>query len=234
MSSEIANEYTPPRQIAEDLYCVEGWWKRSPMGRRMTVMRVGGNKLAVHGAVRMSEQDMQRLDAIGRVSYVIAPNPFHASEAPWYADRYPEARTLVPAAMRRKQERRMRIDGTIEQGWPAERRGELEALVIDGLRLPETAYWHARSKTLVVTDLVMNFGNDHFRGVLKLLMRINGIVGRFGPSRLFRAAIKDKTVFRESLARVMRWDFDRIVMSHGRVLETGGKSGMARAFEFLE
>jgi hypothetical protein len=234
MSPEITNAYTPPRRVAEGLHCVEGWWKKSPMGRRMTLMQVGNDELAVHSAVRMSEPDMQRLDAIGRVAYVIAPNPFHASEAPWYADRYPQAKILLPEAMRRKQERRMRIDGTIEAGWPAELAGELEALLIDGLRLPETAYWHLRSRTLVVTDLVMNFGNDHFRGVLKFLMRINGIVGRFGPSRLFRAAIKDKSALRASLARVMQWDFDRVMMSHGRVLETDGKARMTKAFAFLD
>ena len=199
----------------------------------MTVMQVGGGGLVVHCALRMSEPDMQRLDAIGRVAYVIAPNPFHASEAPWYADRYPQAKTLLPQAMRRKQERRMRVDGTIEDGWPAELRGELDALLIDGLRLPETAYRHARSKTLVVTDLVMNFGNDHFRGILKFLMRINGIVDRFGPSRLLRSAIKDKAAFRDSLARLMQWDFDRVVMSHGRVLETDGKAKMSKAFDFM-
>ncbi len=199
----------------------------------MTVMQVGDGGLVVHCALRMSEPDMQCLDAIGRVAYVIVPNPFHASEAPWYADRYPEAKTLLPQAMRRKQERRMRIDGTIEDSWPAELQGELDALLIDGLRLPETAYRHARSKTLVVTDLVMNFGNDHFRGILKLLMRINGIVDRFGPSRLLRSAIKDKAAFRDSLARLMQWDFDRVVMSHGRVLETDGKTKMAKAFGFL-
>ena len=234
MDSEIRNAYTPPRQVAEGLVCVEGWWKKSPMGRRMTVLQVGAGELAVHGAVRMSEPDMQRLDAIGRVAYVIAPNPFHASEAPWYADRYPAAKTLVPAAMRRKQERRMRIDGTIEESWPVELAGELEALLIDGLRLPETAYWHRRSKTLVVTDLVMNFGNDHFKGIFKPLMRINGIVDHFGPSRLLRSAIQDKAALRDSLARVMQWDFDRVVMSHGRVLEKDGKPRMAQAFGFLE
>ncbi len=204
------------------------------MGRRMTVLQVGDGRLVVHSAMRMSEPDMQRLDAIGRVAYVIAPNPLHASEAPWYADRYPQAKILLPEGMRLKQGRLMRIDGTIEVGWPAELAGELEAFLIDGLRLPETAYSHARSKTLVVTDLVMNYDNHHFKGIFKLLMRINGIVDRFGPSRLLRSAIKDKAALRDSLARVMQWDFDRVVMSHGRVLETDGKAKMTKAFDFLE
>ena len=46
-------------------------------------------------------------------------------------------------------------------------------------------------------------------------------------------AIKDKSAFRASLARVMQWDFDRVVMSHGRVLETDGKAQMKKSFDFL-
>ena len=104
----------------------------------------------------------------------------------------------------------------------------------DGLRLPETAYWHVRSKTLVVTDLVMNYGNDHFKGISKLIMRFNRIIDRFGPSRLFRyGAIKDRRKLRASLLQLLQWDFDRVVMSHGRVLETGGKAKMTEAFGFL-
>ena len=228
------NPYEPLRQICNGLHCVDGWWNRSPMGRRMTVMQVGGNRLAVHSAIRMSEPDMEQLDALGRVAYVIAPNPFHASEAPWYAERYPDAKVLVPEGTRLRQQRRMRVDGTIENGWPAELAAELRALLIEGLRVPETAYWHVGSKTLVVTDLVMNYGDDHFTGIGKVLMRWNGIVGRFGPSRLLRHGfIKDKGKLRGSLELLQRWDFERVVMSHGEVLESGVKERMTEAFRFL-
>ena len=91
----------------------------------MTVMQVGDGELAVPSAIRMREADMERLDAIGRVAYVIAPNPLHASEAPWYAQRYPKAMTLIPAGMRRKQERRMRVNGTIENGSILIRNGKI-------------------------------------------------------------------------------------------------------------
>ncbi len=65
-------------------------------------------------------------------------------------------------------------------------------------------------------------------------MRWNGIIDRFGPGRLLRyGAINNKLKLRESLTRVMQWDFDRVVMSHGRILETGGRAKMSQAFGFL-
>ena len=230
----MANPYKPMCQIADDLYCVDGWWKRSPMGRRMTVMGVGDGGLAVHSAIRMSDADMRGLDVIGRVEYVIVPNPFHASEAPWYAERYPGARVLVPDRLRRAQERRMRVDGTVADDWPVELAGRLEALSIEGLRLSESAYFHAKSRTLVLTDLVMNYGDDHFTGISRLLMGWNGVVDRFGPSRLLRFCfIKNRAQLLSSLERVMQWDFDRVLMNHGRILETAGKARLREAFAFL-
>jgi hypothetical protein len=220
------------RQVGDGVHCVDGWWKQSPMGRRMTVLELGDGELAIHCSIRMDGPDMEKLDALGRVAYVIAPNPFHASEAPWYAERYPEAKVLIPRGMREKQEPRMRIDGSVEE-WPAALGGRLEACTIEGLRIAESAYFHPRSRTLVVTDLVMNFGGDHFKGPIKLLMHLNGIVGRFATSRLFRSAIKDKARFRQSLQRLMEWDFDRVVMSHGRVLESGGRERLGTALGFV-
>lgn len=225
--------YRPLQRIAEGVHCVDGWWKKSPMGRRMTVLGLSGGELAIHSAIRMSEPDMQAIDGLGTVAYVIAPNSMHASDAPWYAARYPGARVLVPAAARARQQSRMRIDGTVED-WPTQLRGHLEGLSVQGLRGPETVYLHRASRTLVVTDLVFNFGDDHFHGIARLLMRLNGAIDRFGPSRLLRYLIlRDRPRFRRSLEQMMQWSFDRVIVSHGRILESGGKARMAEAFAFV-
>ena len=204
------------------------------MSRRMTVMQLGEGALAVHCAMNMPAAEMQRLDDLGRVDYIIAPNPAHASEAPLYARRYPEARVLVPAGMVRRQSRLMAIHGSIEDGWPHELDNSLQAVSIQGLRIPESAYLHVASRTLVVTDLVMNFGQDHFRGLMKMLMRCNGIIDRFGPSHLLRyGLIRDRNKLRRSLEQIMAWDFDVVVMNHGGVLARDGKQRMAEAYAFL-
>jgi hypothetical protein len=224
----------PLREIAPGLYCADGWWKGSPMGRRMTVMRVGEDALAVHCAMSMPAAEMQRLDALGRVAYIIAPNPAHATEAPLYARRYPEAKVLVPAGMVRRQSGLMTIHGTIEDGWPPELDGSLTAVSVQGLRISESAYLHVASRTLVLTDLVMNFGHDHFRGLMKMMMRLNGIIDHFGPSHLLRYGLtRDRRKLRDSLEQIMAWDFDGVVMNHGRILTRGGKEKMWEAYGFL-
>ncbi len=38
---------------------------------------------------------------------------------------------------------------------------------------------------------------------------------------------------REDLRMILQWDFDRVIMAHGTILETGGPEAMERAFAFL-
>jgi hypothetical protein len=49
-----------------------------------------------------------------------------------------------------------------------------------------------------------------------------------------RLLIRDRAAARASLDDVWRWDFDRVVVAHGDVLETGGRVHMRRAFAFLD
>jgi hypothetical protein len=59
-------------------------------------------------------------------------------------------------------------------------------------------------------------------------------VGHFGPHRFMRRrGIRDWQAARESVERILRWDFDRIIVSHGDVLEAGGHEHFAAAFAFL-
>jgi hypothetical protein len=60
-----------------------------------------------------------------------------------------------------------------------------------------------------------------------------GATGRFGTHRLIRLAIRDRKATRRSLDRILAWDFERVVMSHGEVLETGGRHALERAFAYL-
>lgn len=52
------------------------------------------------------------------------------------------------------------------------------------------------------------------------------------PPRDIRA-ITHRTAGRAWAERVMSWDFDRLVMAHGPVVETGAKAYVERAFDWL-
>jgi hypothetical protein len=45
--------------------------------------------------------------------------------------------------------------------------------------------------------------------------------------------IRDHKAARESVAKILEWDFDRVIVTHGDVLESGGKAKFAEAFSYL-
>jgi hypothetical protein len=47
------------------------------------------------------------------------------------------------------------------------------------------------------------------------------------------ALLRPRTPARRSLDRILDWDFDRVVMSHGEVASTGGHRLVEQAFAFL-
>lgn len=218
--------------VDDGLFVVEGRWKRSRFERKMTVFLLASGEVAVHSAIAMDEAGMAALEAIGRPSWILVPNALHYSDADWYGERYPSARILVPAAARAKLfEKIRRIDGSLDEDWPEALRGELAVVPLAGTRIGEVACVHGPSRTLVLTDAVFHYRERDLPWLARAIMRLNGAYDRFGPSRIFTSfVVSDRDALQASIETLLDHDFDRVVMSHGRVLETGGKEAMRAAF----
>jgi hypothetical protein len=48
-----------------------------------------------------------------------------------------------------------------------------------------------------------------------------------------RLLIRDRAAARRSVEKLLQWNFDRVIVTHGEVLETGGHERVAAAFAFL-
>jgi len=222
----------PVSFVDDGLFVVEGRWKRSPFERKMTVFRLSTGEVAVHSPIAMDEAGMTALEAVGRPSWILIPNTGHCSDAGWYADRYPAARVLVPAAARVKLfEKVRRIDGSLDEDWPESLHGELAVIPLNGTRIGEIAFVHGPSRTLVLTDAVFNYRDGDLPWLARTFMRLNRGYDRFGPTRIFTSFfIRDREAFLASIDALLEYDFDRVIMSHGRVLDSGGKSAVRDAF----
>ena len=99
-------------------------------------------------------------------------------------------------------------------------------------RFNEVVFLHRASRSLIITDIAMNFGPDS-GWLLKLVMSLNGGVGRFGPTGFCKSMMKDRAAVRASLDTILTWDFDRIIVGHGRNVETDGRRVFREAFAFL-
>jgi hypothetical protein len=106
---------------------------------------------------------------------------------------------------------------------------ELDFELIEGApKRNEVAFFHRASATLYTADLVFNMHGD--AGWLsKLTFRAMGIYQRFAMAKPWKHWVKNRGAFLESIERVLAWPFDRIVMAHGDVVETGGKEMLRRA-----
>lgn len=224
--------HEPIHVVDDRLYVVEGRWRKSPMERKMTVFALPDGTLAVHSAIAMDEDGMASIESFGRPAWILVPNIFHASEAGWYAKRYPSARVLVPEEVRAKLfEKISRIDGSLDGHWPEELAGDLAVIPLRGTRIGETAFVHRPSRTLVLTDACFHYRDSDLTAFWRLLMSLNGAFDRFGPSRIFRhIALKDRRAFAASVETLLTHDFDRVIVSHGRTIETGGREAMREAF----
>ncbi len=228
----MIEKYDSLIQRGPNLHTLDGDWEGTKFRRRMTVIQLPGGKLLIHGAIRLRDEDYVWIDRLGRVAWIILPNAFHVSEAHHYKARYPHAKVLGSAEAVKAVSKRCPADGTLPADWPSEIRVDVECLLLEGTRmLGEIVLFHHPSRTLVLCDAAFNM-RVKTRGFERWFFRWNRIDQRFGPSRIFRGFFsKDRAQVRASFERMLAWDFDRIIVNHGDVLETGGREEFA---EFLK
>jgi hypothetical protein len=201
------------------------------LGTRMTVVRLEGGGVLLHSPVAVDAGLAKEIDAIGPVKHVIAPNLFHHLYAGDAIARWPEAKLYAPEGLEKKRPE-LRIDAKLSDEGALPFAGELEPLTIRGAELNETVLLHKRTGTLVSADLTENFHHvDHLP--TRLFLKLGGVYGKPGWNRLLRFIYKDKKAARESIDRILRWDFDRAVIAHGELLESGAKEIVDRTFDFL-
>jgi hypothetical protein len=222
------------RKLAENL-----WVEERPqrfygleVGARMTVMRLADGGLLLHSPVALDPQLRRELDSLGAVRYAVAPNRFHHLYAGEVAKAYPEARLWVAPGVERKRPDLEFVD-VLGDDAPEPWQDEVGQVFFRGRPFEnEVSFLHRPSRTLVLCDLAFNFG-PHAPPATRVLMRLVGGYGRFGPTRLDPILIRDRPAARQSFERILAWDFDRVVIAHGEVLEAGGPAALRVGYDWL-
>jgi hypothetical protein len=202
------------------------------IGTRMTVIRLGDGGLFLHSPVRLDATTRTALAALGPVRAVVAPNKVHHLFAGDYAAAYPEARLYAAPGLPEKRPD-LPFHETLADQTPLAWHLEIEQHVFRGIPwINEVVFFHRATRTLLLTDLAFNVG-DSGRGRARLFYWLTGVAGRFGPTRILRALLRDRHTARTSVETILAWDFDRVVVAHGAVLESGGREAVRAAFAFL-
>ncbi len=202
-----------------DLRLSPGFW----MPARCTALACGDGRVALISPLPLTDEDVGRLEGLGKVAWVVAPNGMHHLHVRGATERFPEARALLARGLEAK------VPVASEPLEGAAFGAQVRALTVAGApALAETVFLHVPSKTLVVTDLVFNLRET--KGLLTpLILTVVGARGRFAQSRALRFMVKDRDALARSFEEILAMDFDRIVVAHGEVLQAGAKDALAGA-----
>ena len=224
----------PLKPLAKDIWVAERpqTFYGLPVGTRMTVIRLSGERLLLHSPVALDSKLRAELDSLGRVRYAIAPNRVHHLYAGEVAKVYPDARLWVAPGLERKRPD-LAFVAVLSDEPPEEWREEVQQVFFRGRPYEnEVVFFHRASRTLILCDLAFNFG-PAAAAPTRLLMRLLRSYGSFGPSKLDPWLIRDRDAARQSLERILAWDFDRVVVAHGEILESGGREALRAGYAWL-
>jgi len=79
--------------------------------------------------------------------------------------------------------------------------------------------FHETSRTLLTADLLYNYQSEQYPAE-KLFFRMIGNYGRPNVAFYHRFSVKDKSSIQCMIDTLIRWPINRIIMSHGRIIES--------------
>lgn len=217
------------KNLAPDLWTMSFPLKflGADLQRNVTILRLSSGKLLIHSTAPFEPDDIDTILNLGHASWIMDALIRHDTFAQQGSDSFPGARYLVPEGFE--------SDGIATRKIfppPPEWRGEIGVIpVIGAPSFGEVVILHRASKTLVVGDLLFNFGRRH-PWWTRFLAKLGSVGGNASPgvSRPFKKAIVDDTAFLDSLREILLLDFDRIIVGHGDPIEKGGKEALRSAY----
>ncbi|HEY1882253.1 MAG TPA: DUF4336 domain-containing protein [Candidatus Cybelea sp.] len=187
-----------------------------PLPTRMVVVKLGDGSLWVNSPVAISENELARLTEIGPVRYLVAPTPLHVWRLQSWATLFPSAQLWGPRSAP-----------------PSDWADDLDQVVFRGnLFLEEVEFFHFKSRTLIFADFIQNYPPDRSRPLTLRVQRLAGVSGVGVPIDV-RLSFVNRELARSSVAKMLSWDFEQLVVAHGDPVEFEAKTQVRRAFAFL-
>lgn len=200
-------------------------------GTRMSVVRLADGGLFVHSPVSLDIATREAVDALGPVKAVVAPSRFHHLYVGEWIKAYPDAVAYACPGLKSKRPD-LPWRGVLSDEPEAAWRGDLDQVLFGARSLEsEVVFFHPSSRTLLCADAIFNLASHPSR----MTRIVAFLMGNRAPgATLFeRVLIRNRKAAREQVDRMLAWDFDRIVLAHGGIIETGGVEVLRRAYAWL-
>ena len=214
------------KTIGENLWLLTYPLKRlgADLQRHVSVIRLAAGEIVLHSSAPFTPEDIAEISALGQPRWLVEAMLDHDTFADEGHEAFPDAEYLAPPGFEDKVAFPTRPILPTPAAWG----DELETLPVAGVpSLEEYLFFHRPSRTLITADLVFNFGYDGPAWTEFLLKLAIGSEHHPGMSRPFKGAIKDEPAFKASMAQMLAWDFERVIVAHGEPILEGGREKVA-------
>ncbi len=224
-----------PKPFAKRVWIVDGPEIRMDVGpfkvpfpTRMTVVRLLSGDLWIHSPIAPDQALLERIEALGPVRHLIAPNSLHYwYMADWLAC-YPDATShAVPGLERAK--RPFRIDRTLGPGESTAWQDEIAWVLMQGSVVNEAVFLVRHAGVCVLTDLIENFEPARVPNpLMRWIVRLGGADGST-PLDMRATYLLRRRRIAQAARAILDWPAEKVVMAHGRPYERGGAAELRRA-----
>ena len=207
------------KKIDEGVWCLESYFLSLGCrgSLRMTILKTQSG-LLLYSPVALNAEHVASIRALGKVTDIVAPNLFHHMYLRPCVAAFPDANCWVPEGFL---EKIGPVDGAqiITPDIIFGNDDNIKKFTLTGHRIQETMIFHEPSRTLLTADLLYNYQSEQYPAE-KLFFWMIGNYGRPNVAFYHRFSVTDKSSIQFMIDTVTSWPINRIIMSHGRIVET--------------
>jgi len=227
------------RAFADNIWIVEGPNVRD-MGvmftTRMTIVKLSNGSVWIESPVPVPFETLKRITELGPVKYLVAATPRHVWRLERWHTLFPEAQlwTSRPTPFTLKQGN-LSFTGVLRDAPYQDWADDLDQLTFKGSPLlDEVLFFHKESRTVILDDLIQIDPLVKGKPTRNALFKLEGVAAPYGGVALdMRLSFMNRNLARQSLEKLLSWDFDKLIIAHGVCIEKDAKPFVERAFQWL-
>jgi hypothetical protein len=200
---------------------------------RMSVLRLRSGRLLIHSPCEIDEVTRAEISELGEVAHIIAPGTYHYFHVASCQKAFPSAMTHICPGIEGKVPD-LSFDALLGDQAHPDWQDEIDQVFVAGARfIAEVAFFDRVSRTLLLVDLVENIGDDTpgtdwvlrfwWKGVMRMWNRAR-------PAPEYQLGWGDRPRVAAALTKILAWDFERVIIAHGDLIEHDAKAVVREAW----
>ena len=219
-----------------------------PYPTRMAMIQLEDGSSWVWSPVKLTDELKQDLTArsLDNVKHVVSPNKIHHIFLKEWQDAFPAARFYAPPGLKeRNVAKDIRFAGDLVDDMDDIEKTdigyakEIKQVIVKGsLAMEEVAFFHPKSKTALIGDLIQRFQDNQLDGFKKTIMKMDGMFGSDGSTPRewrFSFLVGKEQARRARDVIVKEWKPDNLIIAHGEcVLDGTATNVISKALGWLD